>query len=1209
MTKKPITRRFGPKRSKSAFLIFRVAAIVVIVGVFAVFGLSIKNTLALSWSEPAVNPPDMTGINGPVWAQTAASQAGGMWVTGKGRFDTAGTADANCTGAKVCGADNGAGFGLSGESATGVGLYASTGNASSYAGDFNGNVYVYPGSKVGLGIAPSTTLDVNGIAAIGSNTPYNAGYSTDYKLHIGNPAASANGGIMVITGTSGIGKISFDYGTTADGRGRIWYYNGTDTMQFATAGGAADMTINAAGNVGIQNTSPSATLSLGTAGTSLGSLSFAGNTSGVVTVQPAAAAGTWTLTLPTSAGTSGQVLQTNGAGVTSWATVSGGGQTPWTANEVAAGYTLYGNSTASGNMTIDSTSNATKGYIILQPSGGNVGIGNSAPTASLSLGTAGTRAGTLTMAGVTSGVVTLDTLAAAGTWTFTLPASGGTANQFLQTDGAGNATWVSVCSGTCTANYMSKFGSAFAETNSIMYDSGTAIGISNTSPSALLTLGTAGTKAGTLSFAGSTSGTVTVQPAAAAGTWTLTLPTTAGTSGQQLTTDGTGILSWAAAGSGGITCGTCTTSYVPKFASASSISNSLIYDSGTAIGISNTAPSALLTLGTAGTKLGNISFAGNTSGTVTVQPAAAAGTWTLTLPTTAGTSGQYLQTNGSGVATWATVAGGGNMNCGGTCTAGYIPKFNSGTGIINSLLSDNGATVTDSGALAVAGAVSAASYSGPYGIFLSVAGYTNTSLLGVSWTGSNLYGLCPAANCDITTFYVPGNGSNPASMQLFDNGNLYVNGSSLQVGGLATLCSGCTAGYYQDAANGAYRSIVSSATTSGYYFQSNAGASTTMYVGVGGSYLGRVGIGTNSPSYTLDVAGSINSSGTGSFASYVYAYGTATGCSCIMGLNSSQGLAVSGTDSGYGVAYVHNTSGGTAVYAKTDNGSGAGVFGYNYNGANGEGVLGQATGTNGIGVYGQATGGGSAYGVYGTGPTYGLYTPNSIYAGGNLVLGAANPYINTGGSYFIAPGGAYFNSGTVYFQTVSQFRGGIQNDSAANLTIYGGTSNQTYFPGHVQVGPSIAGMSNGDMSVSRGDGSGVIYMGDANHLLYYTPAIPGYYFPNANVYVTAGYNFLGYSDRRLKTEINGLDDKQGLDAIGRLNPVSYYIKADRSLGLQYGFVAQDVQDVLPAIVRTGENGMLALNYNGLFAPMVKAIQEQQAEIEDLQRQINELKQR
>ena len=77
------------------------------------------------------------------------------------------------------------------------------------------------------------------------------------------------------------------------------------------------------------------------------------------------------------------------------------------------------------------------------------------------------------------------------------------------------------------------------------------MGIGNTSPSALLTLGTAGTKAGTISLAGGTSGVITLQTAAAAGTYTLTLPTSDGNSGEVLSTDGSGVLSWVAQSGGG----------------------------------------------------------------------------------------------------------------------------------------------------------------------------------------------------------------------------------------------------------------------------------------------------------------------------------------------------------------------------------------------------------------------------------------------------------------------------------------------------------------------------------------------------------------------------------------------------------------------------------------------------------------------------------
>jgi len=76
--------------------------------------------------------------------------------------------------------------------------------------------------------------------------------------------------------------------------------------------------------------SPSANLSIGLsgAGGATGSITLNGVTSGAVGVTVAAAAGTWTLQLPTSGGSANQFLQTNGAGVTTWATAITGAAAP-----------------------------------------------------------------------------------------------------------------------------------------------------------------------------------------------------------------------------------------------------------------------------------------------------------------------------------------------------------------------------------------------------------------------------------------------------------------------------------------------------------------------------------------------------------------------------------------------------------------------------------------------------------------------------------------------------------------------------------------------------------------------------------------------------------------------------------------------------------------------------------------------------------------
>jgi len=70
------------------------------------------------------------------------------------------------------------------------------------------------------------------------------------------------------------------------------------------------------------------------------------------------------------------------------------------------------------------------------------------------------------------------------------------------------------------------------------------------------------------------------------------------------------------------------------------------------------AAASTATVGTATGTTGAVLFKGTTSGTVTLSVADAAGTWTMKLPTTAGTSGYSLTTDGSGNTTWTNVSGG-----------------------------------------------------------------------------------------------------------------------------------------------------------------------------------------------------------------------------------------------------------------------------------------------------------------------------------------------------------------------------------------------------------------------------------------------------------------------------------------------------------------------------------------------------------------------
>jgi hypothetical protein len=99
-------------------------------------------------------------------------------------------------------------------------------------------------------------------------------------------------------------------------------------------------------NVGIGTATPGSLLDIGLAGTTPGTLRLEGNTSGYVQLQTALVAGSWTMTLPPTAGTSGFVLQTNGAGTTSWLSD-------------AASTTLNSMSAATGNQAGIANTNKT----------------------------------------------------------------------------------------------------------------------------------------------------------------------------------------------------------------------------------------------------------------------------------------------------------------------------------------------------------------------------------------------------------------------------------------------------------------------------------------------------------------------------------------------------------------------------------------------------------------------------------------------------------------------------------------------------------------------------------------------------------------------------------------------------------------------------------------------------------------------------------
>lgn len=99
------------------------------------------------------------------------------------------------------------------------------------------------------------------------------------------------------------------------------------------------------------------------------------------------------------------------------------------------------------------------------------------------------------------------------------------------------------------------------------------------------------------------------------------------------------------------------------------------------------------------------------------------------------------------------------------------------------------------------------------------------------------------------------------------------------------------------------------------------------------------------------------------------------------------------------------------------------------------------------------------------------------------------------------------------------------------------------------------------------------------------------------------------SDQRLKDDIAPLPDALG--SIMAMKPVSFTMKSDPKKETELGFIAQDIEKIYPALVKTANDAdhTKSINYIGLFAPLVKAMQEQQAIIAEQQRHIEALEQK
>jgi hypothetical protein len=116
------------------------------------------------------------------------------------------------------------------------------------------------------------------------------------------------------------------------------------------------------------------------------------------------------------------------------------------------------------------------------------------------------------------------------------------------------------------------------------------------------------------------------------------------------------------------------------------------------------------------------------------------------------------------------------------------------------------------------------------------------------------------------------------------------------------------------------------------------------------------------------------------------------------------------------------------------------------------------------------------------------------------------------------------------------------------------------------------------------------------------PGIDNHYYLGSSSYrwhtVYAANGTINTSDRNLKTEIKNIP--LGLESINQMRPVSYMWKDEQNPREHLGFIAQEMESVVPQSVYLDEDGRYGMNYPELIPVLVKAIQELTEKVNQLE---------
>lgn len=214
--------------------------------------------------------------------------------------------------------------------------------------------------------------------------------------------------------------------------------------------------------------------------------------------------------------------------------------------------------------------------------------------------------------------------------------------------------------------------------------------------------------------------------------------------------------------------------------------------------------------------------------------------------------------------------------------------------------------------------------------------------------------------------------------------------------------------------------------------------------------------------------------------------------------------------------------------------------------------------------------------------------------------------INGQTSIVINPGTAAATS--FYFPIPPVVTGGANTiwtlTSTVNYNMYGncgggcgnGTGGATYW-NEIYIAPTGTVNSN-------------FFVSDVNGLVGVNTSTPSANLDVVGMLRVTG-SFVNASDRRLKKDITTINDPIGI--VKQLRGVNYFWDRDKypekqfSDKAQIGFIAQEVEAVLPQVVNTAADGYKGVEYANMTALLVEAVKAQQQQIDAQQQEIQRLR--